>query len=71
MITLPAVGVSEPRQQTEQSAFAAARRTHDGDELPGRQFQIDAAQNLHAMRSGVDGFGNSAGLEDRHTHLLL
>ena len=70
MTTLPDVARIESGQQSQQSAFAAARGSHDGDELPGGQFQIHAAQDLDAMRAGVDGFGKRDGFEDRHALLF-
>ena len=67
---LPDVGVSRPASRSEQRALAAAGRSHDRHELPRRHLQIDAAQNLHAMRAGIDDLGEVARFENRHLLLL-
>ena len=55
-------GRVEPRQQAQQRAFSAARRSHDGDELALRHIEIDALQDLDTPGSGSDGFGEAANL---------
>ena len=59
----PGGGRIEPSQKSQQRALAAARRAHDGDELAALNFQIDAAQNIHAMSGGGDAFGESGNLD--------
>ena len=48
-------------QQTQQRAFAAARWSHDGDELAVLDLEIDSAQNVDLVRRGLDALG-----EGRH-----
>ena len=55
-------------QQPQQRALAAARGAHDGGELSARNFQIDALQDVHAMRAGVDGLGKAVCLNHGREH---
>ena len=56
----PAFGcVVETREQAEQRAFATAGRSHDGDELAGRNGEVDAAQDFDPVGRGSDGPGQA------------
>ncbi|MCU1262597.1 MAG: Lysophospholipase and related esterase, partial [Bryobacterales bacterium] len=46
----PGGGGIEPGEQAEKRAFAAARRAHNCHELPGRDFEIDAFEDVDAVR---------------------
>ena len=48
----PSRGLRQPSQHVKQGRLAAARRTHDGDELAGQHLEVDAAQrrNFHFPR---------------------
>ncbi|MCY1181021.1 hypothetical protein D9M73_215020 [compost metagenome] len=43
---LAASGLVEPREQTQQGAFTATATPDDGDELSGRNMQVDVTQYL-------------------------
>ncbi|MNC57438.1 hypothetical protein D3C75_1070980 [compost metagenome] len=43
---LAAAGLVEPREQTQQGAFTATATPNDGDELSGRNMQVDVTQYL-------------------------
>ena len=56
-------GRVEAGQKSQQRALAAARWSHDGDELAALNFQIDATQNVDAMSGGGNAFGESRNLD--------
>ncbi len=60
----------EAGQQTEQRALAAAGSAHDGHELSGWDLEVDSAENLHAVRAGIDNLGEVSDCENRHLLLL-
>ena len=47
----------EAGEQAEESAFAAARGSDDGNELAMLNVEIYATQNVDAMRGRLNGFG--------------
>ena len=47
----------EACQQAQQRALSAAGRAHHGGKLPARNLQLDALQNIDAMRARIDRFG--------------
>src|SRR4051794_12234608 len=50
----------EPRQQAQQSAFSAARRSHDGNKLSRRNGKIDIAQNFNRVGAVMNGLKQMA-----------
>jgi hypothetical protein len=65
---LPGSGCVQTCQKPEEGTLAAARRSHDGDELAQLNLQVDAAKNIHAMRGGGDAFGETGDLNGRRTN---
>ena len=57
----------EAAEELEERALAAARRTHQGDELAGRHGQGHAAQGLDGRLAEGIGLGQVARLEDRRS----
>jgi hypothetical protein len=55
-------GEIEAGEESEEGAFSATGRPHDGGELSFRYLQIDTFEDLDTVRSGVDGFGKRANL---------
>src|SRR5271166_2886442 len=55
--------IVETGQQTEQRAFARARRSHDRDKLAGFDSEVDTAQDVDLVGRGLDALG-----EARHTN---
>ncbi|MNE61501.1 hypothetical protein D3C80_1567200 [compost metagenome] len=49
---LAATGLVEPGEQAQQGALAAAAAPDNGDELPGRNMQVDVTQHL-ALAEGL------------------
>ena len=49
------VGLVEARHQVEQGGLAAARRSHDGDELAAPHLEVGAAQRTHGGVLGLEG----------------
>jgi hypothetical protein len=52
-------GVIEAGEEAEEGAFAAAGGAHDGDELAGRDVEIEAAEDIDPVGGGGDGLGES------------
>jgi hypothetical protein len=52
-------GVIESGEEAEEGAFAAAGGAHDGDELAGRDVEIEAAEDIDPVGGGGDGLGES------------
>src|SRR5262249_29800238 len=59
---LPAGGRIETRQQSEQCAFSATRWAHYCGKLAFGDLQVDAFEDIHAVRAGIDGLGKRANL---------
>lgn len=57
-------GAVESGEQSEQSAFAASGRAHDGGEFALGDHEIDAAKNFHFMGGGGDGAGEMDDFDD-------
>jgi hypothetical protein len=56
--------------EVEQRRLAAARRSHDGDELPLADRQVDAAQRPHRCSLRLEGLAQADRLQDQHVDLL-
>jgi acyl-CoA thioesterase-1 len=56
----------ETGEQTEQRALSTSGGTHDGDELAGRNIEVDAAEDFNAMAPAVEAFGKVPGGENGH-----
>ncbi|MCU1237197.1 MAG: tesA, partial [Candidatus Solibacter sp.] len=56
-------GRIEAGEQAEQRTFAAARWAHDCRELTAGDFEVDAFEDFDPVRSGIDGLGESANLD--------
>ena len=56
---LAVVGEVEPGDEVEQRRLAAARRTHDRDELARRDVEVDAAQGAHRRELGLEGLAHT------------
>lgn len=52
----------QSRDQAEQRGLPAAGRSHDGHELPARDIQIDASQDVHAAGACIEGLGEGTNL---------
>ncbi len=56
-------GGVEAGEESEEGAFAATGRAHDGGKLAFRDVEVDALEDVDAVGSGVDGFGEGADVD--------
>ena len=54
------LGLAFTGEEAEEGTFSAAGGAHDGDELTGRDVEIEAAEDIDAVGGGGDGLGKSA-----------
>jgi len=53
-------GVIEPGEEAEEGTLAAAGGSHDGDELPTGNVEIQSAENIDPVGGGGDGLSEAA-----------
>ena len=64
MVTSPAVGLVEPREDVHEGRLAGARRAHDAGELSALDVEVDAAEGADGGVAFAVGAGDAARRHD-------